>query len=357
MRKGNRPARRRLLAAAGVILAAALGFRLLAAADPLMGSALSGLAAPAAGLFGAAPSQEPVLAADLVPGGGALPPLSSPAQATPSPTPLTGSGDGYPVIPVTIEPSSSKGYVTAQGIYLKNQTSLTIDLNRALSMEPDLALTAGGPQVLIVHTHGTESYLQQDQATYAEGDIARTQDPEKNVLRVGDAIQSVLESRGLTVLHDTTLYDSPSYAGSYTRALAGIQQYLKDYPSIQVVIDVHRDALQDDNLSMYNTVTEIEGEKTAQVMLVMGTDQSGLQHPDWTSNLRLAARVQKRMTERYPTLARPLNLRQSRFNQHLTPGSLLVEVGTAVSTMDEAVRAGKLFADCAADVLLGYLEQ
>ncbi len=356
MNRRRRPGARRLLGVAATILAAALGLRLLAAqTGGAVESALSSLAAPAAGLFGgeAAPTQ--AQAPELVPAGGVLPPLSAPAEASPSPTPAPSGG--HRVIPVTIDPSSSKGYVTAQGVYLKNQTDMAIDLDRALSLEPDLALEKDAPQVLIVHTHGTESYLKQDQSTYADGDIARTSDPEENVLRVGTEIQSVLEARGLRVLHDTALYDSPSYAGSYTRALEGIQSYLKEYPSIQVVIDVHRDALQDDDQSMYNTVTEIDGQQTAQVMLVMGTDQGGLQHPGWKSNLRLAVRLQQRMAQRYPTLARPISLRQSRFNQHLTPGSLLVEVGTAVSTMDEAVRAGRLFADCAADVLLGYVTE
>jgi len=246
--------------------------------------------------------------------------------------------------------------VAAGGVYLKNQTALTIDLNKALTLEPELRLTAGEPQVLIVHTHGTESYLSAAQSRYGEEDLARSTNPEETVIRVGRVIRQALEDRGLTVLHDERLYDSPSYAGSYSRALEGIQEILAEHPTIQVVLDVHRDALQAEDSTMYNTVTTLNGEPTAQVMLVLGTGQNGQSHPGWKSNLRLAARIQQRMETLYPTLARPMSLRDSRFNQHLTPGSLLVEVGTAVSTLEEAERAGALFARCTADILLEYVE-
>lgn len=355
-RKRNTPGRRALLRACGGILLAAVGLRLLLTGigTQHLGGALDWIAS---GLLASSEVTSAGAYEDLVPAGGVLPPLSDPTE-TPAPTATQApSGDSHQVIPITISPSSSDGYVTASGVYLKNQTSMTIDLNRALSTEPDLSLQAGQPQVLIVHTHGTESYLLEDQETYQDSDIIRTEDPEKNVLRVGQEIQSVLESRGLVVLHDTEIYDSPSYAGSYTRALAGIQAYLEQYPSIQVVIDVHRDALSAEDQSMYKTVTDIQGVRTAQVMLVMGTDQGGLSHPGWKSNLRLAVRLQQQMEEKYPSLARPISLRESRFNQHLTPGSMLVEVGTAVNTLEEAVNAGRLFADCAADVLLQYVNE
>ena len=302
-----------------------------------------------------------------VPEGGALPPLST-SQAgqildgedtnipAASDAPDSTNPDAHRVIPITVNPTSSKGYEYYDGVYIKNQTDLAIDVARALSNLPDITLKKDQPQVLILHTHGTESFLADNRSYYLPEDVTRTEDTNYNIVKVGDEIADLFKSRGISVIHDRTLYDSPSYAGSYTRALAAIQKTLEENPSIQVVLDVHRDAIIGSDGTSYAKKTEIDGEEVAQVMLVMGTDEGGLSHPDWKSNLRLAVKIQRQMAEKYPTLARPLDLRASRFNQHATKGSMLVEVGTAANTLEEAVAAGKLFADCAADVLLEYVE-
>lgn len=105
---------------------------------------------------------------------------------------------------------------------------------------------------------------------------------------------------------------------------------MKEYPSIRFVLDVHRDAIEASDGSQVKVVSEIEGQGTAaQLSLIMGSDGGGLSHPDWMENLRLAVAVQEQALTDYPTLMRPLLLRNSRYNQHATTGSLLVEVGTA----------------------------
>ncbi|MBR1781060.1 MAG: stage II sporulation protein P, partial [Oscillospiraceae bacterium] len=207
-----------------------------------------------------------------------------------------------------------------------------------------------GPQILIMHTHATEAYTMEGEDRYVPTDTDRTDDPNYNVLRVGDEMKAVFEEMGFSVLHDTTLYDYPQYTGSYARSMAGIRAWLEEYPSISVVLDVHRDALVADDGTVFKTVTQLEGQSCARVMLVVGTNDGGLDHPGWRDNLNLAAHIQLEMTALSPSLARPINLRSQRFNQHLTPCSLLVEVGSSGNTLQEALRAARCFARSAGAV-------
>jgi stage II sporulation protein P len=129
-----------------------------------------------------------------------------------------------------------------------------------------------------------------------------------------------------------------------------VKQILAEYPSISVVLDVHRDALIADDGTVYKAVTQVEGTNVAQAMLVVGTNDGGLEHPNWQENLNLAAHIQLALTEIEPTLARPINLRSQRFNQHLTPCYLLVEVGTSGNTLQEALAGARYFAQAAGAV-------
>ena len=162
----------------------------------------------------------------------------------------------------------------------------------------------------------------------------------------------VFGEAGISVLHDRTLYDYPSYTGAYDRSLAAIQSYLTQYPSIRFVLDVHRDAVADTEGRQYKVVSSAgEGETAAQLTLVVGSDGSGLTHDRWMENLRLAVAVQNEVLAEYPTLMRPVLLRNSRYNQHATTGSLLVEVGAAGNAPEEAALAGRLFAQQMVEVL------
>ncbi len=238
----------------------------------------------------------------------------------------------------------------ANDLSLRNDSSRSVDISALLSQGPTCTLSADGPQILIIHTHGSEAYTQAVGETYEESDPYRTEDKSKNVIKVGDVLTEVLESKGLSVIHDREIYDYPSYTGSYSRSGAAVEKYLKEYPEIQIVIDLHRDALGSGN-TVYKTRAEASLGNCAQVMLLVGTGDNGLYHPDWEENLRLALYLQNAMELAYPGLARPISLKSERYNQHLSPGSMIIEVGSTGNTLSEAVRAIELFGDAAGDAL------
>jgi len=241
--------------------------------------------------------------------------------------------------------------IRGEDLELKNDTNLRLSLADYLR-EISLPLADDGPQILIIHTHGTEAYTMEGEDRYTPTDLARTTDPNCNMIRVGEEMKMVFEQMGLSVLHDTALYDYPSYTGSYARSLEGIRKALEEHPTISVVLDVHRDALTDSAGNSIPMTTLLDGEQTAQVMLVLGSQESGLSHPNWEENLSLAAAIQQRLMALEPDFPRPLNLRGQRFNQHMTTGSLLVEVGTHGNTLQQALRGARAFAAAAGSVLL-----
>ena len=246
-------------------------------------------------------------------------------------------------------------YLCQDGVYLYNRTDFDLDASVLTQGEVDVAL-GEGPQILIVHTHGSEAYSQTDGQVYEESDPYRTTDCTHNVVRVGEEMATVFRAHGFRVLHDTTLFDYPAYNGAYDRSLAAVEQWLEDYPSIQIVLDVHRDALVGADGEVYKLVSQEAGNKVAQVMLVVGTDGSGAEHPNWKDNLAFAAVLQRELVRGYTSLARPIVLRTSRYNQHLLPGSLLVEVGGHGNTLTEALDGARLWADNVARTLLKMKE-
>jgi len=266
------------------------------------------------------------------------PPVSSPPP-TPDPTPS-------PAPTAEVRP-----FTDARGVAVKNTTGYAVDIPALMAEELKQRLPESGPQILIIHTHGTEAYLPSPGEEYQASDAYRTTDPAHSVIRVGDALQQRLESYGLRVIHDRALYDYPSYTGSYSRSEAAVEDWLRRYPGIAVVIDVHRDAVGSENI-LYKTAAQLETESAAQVMLVMGTGENGLEHPLWRENLKLALAMQSAAASLCPTLTRPISLVPERYNQHLTTGSFILEVGTNGNTLPEAIRAAELFADAAASVFL-----
>ena len=253
----------------------------------------------------------------------------------------------------TLLPTSGEGYDSAQGVYIENRPGLDLDVAALAQAQLTLTLPEEGPQVLIVHTHGSEAYTPDGTDTYVATGECRTTDTSKSVVRVGDEIAKVLTEMGLTVVHDTALYDYPEYNGAYDRSLAAVENWLAQYPTIQVVLDVHRDALIGSDGTVYKPITTINGEKCAQVMLVMGSNAL-YDHPGWLENLALAVQVQKEMNTLWPTLARPIGLRENRYNQQTAPGAMLVEVGSHGNTLQEALSAARMFARALGAVLLEY---
>ena len=271
-----------------------------------------------------------------------------PVEETPLEAPQA-ADNGVPAR--TLVPTDPSGYTVAGRAYITNSTDYSLappDL-----LEPFAAqLTPEEPQVLILHTHGSEAYTPAPGTEVVWSGNHRTTDSRYNVVAVGDAMAEVLGEAGISVIHDRTLYDYPSYSGAYDRSLAAIQSYLAQYPTIRFILDVHRDAIEDGQGNQYKVLSTIDGVgAAAQLTLVVGSDGSGLAHPDWMENLRLAVAIQEDVLSQYPTLMRPLLLRNSRYNQHATTGSLLVEVGAAGNSPEEAVLAGRLFAQRMAEVL------
>lgn len=273
--------------------------------------------------------------------------ITAPPVTTAAPSDIVGR---------TLVPTSPDGYDVAGGLYLYNRTSLDVDLASAASASVPITLPEEGPQILIVHTHGTEAYTPDGTDVYTPSDNnTRTLDNNYNMVRVGDEMEKVFTEMGLGVIHDTTLHDYPQYNGAYDRSAKTVAAYLEQYPTIRIVLDVHRDALIGEDGTVYKAVTTVDGTSTAQVMLVLGSSEGG-EHPNWMENLTLACKIQNGLNTLYPTLARPMTLRSSRYNQQLCPGSLLVEVGTHGNTLQEALAAARLFARAAGQVLLGLEE-
>ena len=243
---------------------------------------------------------------------------------------------------------------SAAGIYVRNHTTHEINIE-ALLAEPlrfDPAAD-GQPTVLILHTHGTESFEPCADYWYENADNYRSTDKNLNITRVGREVAAVFEARGIRVVHSLEFHDYPSFRGSYGRSLDTARRYLEAYPEIQIIFDIHRDAITNASGQYVRTMAEIEGYDSAQVMLVVGTDHAGLDHPDWRENLKFALQLQAAMVDFHPTFARPLSLREERFNAHLAPGAVLIEIGTCANTLQEALTASRFFAEIAADIILG----
>ena len=242
----------------------------------------------------------------------------------------------------TLKPSDPSGYTVLGNVYINNGSDAALDASM-LAGHYAAALGETGPQVLIIHTHATESYTMPAGSEYEASDTFRTTDTRCNMVRIGDEMEQVLTAAGIGVVHDRSLYDYPSYSGSYDRSLKAIEGYLEKYPTISFVLDVHRDAVQDANGNQFKLLCG-EDKNAAQLEFVIGSNGGGLSHDLWRENLKLACAVQETLYQDYPTLMRPITVRNSRYNQFKTTGSLLVEVGTAGNSLEEAVNGARLFA-------------
>ena len=231
----------------------------------------------------------------------------------------------------------------AQLVQVNSVCGYQVDLQQLLQMPLSWDLTQDGPAVLIVHSHGTESYEKTED--YQESSSYRTLDTGYNVVSIGDRIAAVLQAGGVEVLHDRTMHDHPSYSDSYNQSRQSVQEYLAQYPSIRVVLDIHRDAVQTADGSQKGYTTQVNGQAAAQLMMVVGTDASGLDHPNWQENMALAAKLHAQLEKTAPGLCRPISFRSQRFNQDLSAGAMLIEVGAAGNTRAEALLGAQLLAE------------
>lgn len=221
-------------------------------------------------------------------------------------------------------------------------TQWQVDTGQLLEEPLDWQLKADTPTVLILHTHATESYEKKED--YQETSPYRTLDTNYNMVSVGDMVTQRLEAGGIRVIHDRTLHDHPSYNSAYNNARQTLQTHLAQNPGICLVLDLHRDAREDSQGKQKGETLEVEGTRVAKLMLVMGTDKGSLSYPNWQKNLALAVKLQAQLESAYPGLCRPVKLTAARYNQDLCPGALLVEVGAAGNSREEAMAAAELLA-------------
>ncbi|MCH5192651.1 MAG: stage II sporulation protein P [Oscillospiraceae bacterium] len=227
---------------------------------------------------------------------------------------------------------------------VRNITSIS---NKTLLAEsrlsPDFEIEKNGePQILIMHTHTTESYEPYERDFYDAGFTSRTTDESMNMVAVGDAIAEQLEAAGIGVIHDTTKHDYPSYNDSYDRSRVTVQNILEEYPSIKIVLDIHRDAMERSDGERLAPTAEIKGRSAAQVMIISGCDDGTMDMPDYLKNFRFACLLQQQMEKDFPGLTRPVLFDYRKYNQDLTTGSVLIEVGGHANSIDQAIYSGEL---------------
>lgn len=227
---------------------------------------------------------------------------------------------------------------------VRNLTHVTNEELLAESrLAPDFAVEKNGePQVLIMHTHATESYEPYERDFYDSSFNSRTTDRSMNMAAVGEAIAMQLEAAGIGVIHDTTLHDYPSYNGSYDLSRETVQGYLEEYPSIKIVLDVHRDAIERESGERIAPTAEINGRNAAQVMIISGCDDGTMDMPDCMKNFRFASLLQRQLESDWSGLTRPILFDYRKYNQDLTTGSILIEVGGHANSIDQAVYSGEL---------------
>ncbi len=239
-------------------------------------------------------------------------------------------------------PEEDKLIFAENDVPIYNTSGAEVDAQRLMQKSLDFPISRE-PQILIVHTHATEAYCQSPDA--------RSTDTNENVVHIGSILAKTLQENGINALHDETLIDAMGYYDAYAHAAEVIEGYLSEYPSIRMVIDVHRDSVADSSGAQIALRTQIEGQPAAQLMLVMGTDRGGHYHPNWEENLAFALKLQSVCEGKSPGIFRDLTLRAQRYNQHLTPHSILLEVGTAGNTLQEAETSIRFFAKSLAELL------
>ena len=248
-----------------------------------------------------------------------------------------------PIISENFAGRDSPAFVKYGEGYIRNDTNLqNSEVEDILTGDfPIVFEDTDEPQVLIVHTHTTESYEKYDRDVYDTRNTWRSTDNSINMAAVGNAMEKVLTKNGIGVIHDTTQHDYPSYNGSYERSAETIKAYLKKYPTIKVVLDLHRDAMQRDN-AIVKPVAEINGKKAAQLMIIAACDNGSMGVPEWRENLRFAAAYQSYMESMYPQMTKPVFFCYRKYNMDITTGSLLLEFGSNANTLEEAVYSAQL---------------
>lgn len=255
----------------------------------------------------------------------------------------------YPVI----ETRYGESGVHCSNFYIKDSAGTVSDFESLLTLPLGFEYEQNDSvQVLIYHTHTTESYLEYDEGYYHESFYPRSEDSSKNMISVGEKIAESLRAQGIGVVHATEVHDNPQYTGAYDRSWDTVSRYMQEYPDIKVVIDIHRDSIASQSGGKVKPTFEVNGRKAAQIMIMAGCDANGIYNfPQWEYNLRFALRLQETAEEMYPGMTRPLYFGNFAYNMPISTGSLLIEVGTDVNTLSEAKYTGELLGNVIAKVL------
>lgn len=314
------------------------------------------------------------------------PPEESQPPVSPTPQPTEPSASVPPVSsqPSTTQPSSQQGeppdipkehqgplvtlamlgepgnpaFLKWDNVWLRNYTKLPLSsIEQILETPSSLTVpSTDQPQVLIYHTHTTESYEEYDNKVYDTRNTWRDTDNTNNMAAVGDVLAEELRSLGISVIHDTTPHDYPTYNGAYDRSKKTVKDYLKEYPSIVATIDLHRDGIIQSDNTVLKPVVEIGGKKAAQLMIVAPCDDGSVGVPNWKENLRFAAELQRTISDKAPDLCRPIFFCYRNYNLGLTNASLLFELGTNGNTLEEAKYTAQLIAEPLAETLRAHME-
>lgn len=217
------------------------------------------------------------------------------------------------------------------------------------------AQETGRPRVLIYHTHTWEAYEMTEDARYTPTETWRTKDNRYNMVRVGEALAQSLTALGFDVTHDQTAFEPPNLSDSYTRSLEMLKKRLDAGETYDYIFDVHRDAYS----GLYNGANCVKTEEgsAAYVMMLVGkgTGATGSgfdERPDWPKNLELAQAITDEMNRCAEGISREVKIKTGRFNQHVSTGALLIEVGNNRNTLDEALAACPVIAQAIAGVHL-----
>ncbi len=256
---------------------------------------------------------------------------------------------------ITFGKGSGPEYVDLSGSgQIRNCTEISnnvVDHECSVGEIGKITRYSSDPQVLILHTHTSESYEPYTKEWYDERYTSRSPDPHNSVVAVGDSIADELARTGISVIHDCTLYDT-IYKGAYERSLEAAVMMMKQYPSIKYVLDIHRDAIEYEDGSRISAVTEINGKKAAQVMIICAADDGTYDVPDFFENLHFASEFQQSMESMFPTLTRPVLFQYCQYNQQISPGALLIEVGSHGNSIDEAIYSGELIGKALSELLI-----
>lgn len=243
-------------------------------------------------------------------------------------------------------------------VKVKNVNKTDIDIEKILGEKIDLSVDRRKPSVLIFHTHTTETFQLLDRGFYETGFKTRTKDSSLNMVRVGKAICQELEKAGYNVIHDREIHDL-SYNDAYAHSRKKVEEYLKKYPSIQIVLDIHRDAIQQSDGTKIKPTAVIKGKKAAQIMIISGCQEEGNpieNFPDWRYNLTFAVHLQNQLETMFQGITRPLYFCPRKYNMNVSHCSLLVEVGSDANTLEEAVYTGKCLGVALGEIMKEYEE-